>query len=54
MRICSVLQSSPPRLCPNGRSHDGQTIVEIINEAEEFVHIAVMDYYPTTQFTKPR
>lgn len=50
----SFMSSSPPRLCPNGRSHDGQTIVEIINEAEEFVHIAVMDYYPTTQFTKPR
>lgn len=53
-RFQSYMSSSPPTICPNGRSHDGQTIVEIIKEAEEFIHIAVMDYFPTTQFTKPR
>lgn len=50
----SFMSSSPPGLCPSGRSHDGKTIVEIIDEAEQFVYIAVMDYFPTTQFTKPR
>lgn len=50
----SYMSSSPPGLCPSGRAHDGNTIVNIINEAEKFVHIAVMDYFPTTQFTKPR
>ena len=49
-----LLQSSPPPLCPKGRDHDGKAIIKIINEAEKFVHIAVMDYFPTTQFTKPR
>lgn len=50
----SYMSSSPPKLCPSGRSHDGNTIVEIINEAEKFIYIAVMDYFPTTQFTNPR
>lgn len=50
----TFLSSSPPPLCPSGREKDGDAIVGIINEAQQYIHIAVMDYFPTTQFTKPR
>ena len=39
-------QSSPPQLCPPGRTPDGDAIVDIIDSARTFVHVAVMDYYP--------
>ncbi|XP_053373160.1 5'-3' exonuclease PLD3-like [Mercenaria mercenaria] len=50
----TFLSSSPPQICPSGRSQDGNTIVQIINNATKYVHIAVMDYFPTTQFSHPR
>ncbi|XP_052768603.1 5'-3' exonuclease PLD3-like [Mya arenaria] len=50
----TYLSSSPPPLCGLGRDKDGDAIVNIINQAEEYVHIAVMDYFPTTQFIHPR
>ncbi|KAF0312743.1 Phospholipase D3 [Amphibalanus amphitrite] len=40
------LSSSPPQLCPPGRTGDGDAIVDTINSARQFIHIAVMDYYP--------
>ena len=54
LKCVSCLQSSPPQICPTGRVGDGDTIVQIINSAEKYVHIAVMDYFPTTQFRHPR
>lgn len=50
----TYLSSSPPPLCPRWRANDGKTIVDIIDDADKFVYIAVMDYFPTTQFTHPR
>lgn len=50
----TYISSSPPPFCPSGRTIDVDAIVDIINAAEEFVYVAVMDYFPTTQFTKPR
>ncbi|XP_037073588.1 5'-3' exonuclease PLD3-like [Pollicipes pollicipes] len=40
------LSSSPPALCPPGRTSDGDAIVHTIDAARKCVHIAVMDYYP--------
>uniref|UniRef100_A0A8C4QNV9 Phospholipase D family, member 7 n=1 Tax=Eptatretus burgeri TaxID=7764 RepID=A0A8C4QNV9_EPTBU len=36
--------SSPHQLCPSGRTEDLTAIVTTINNANEFVYIAVMDY----------
>lgn len=45
------LSSSPPPFCPQGREKDLDAVLKVINNAEEFVHIAVMDYFPTTIYT---
>ncbi|KAI6213560.1 Phospholipase D/Transphosphatidylase domain-containing protein [Aphelenchoides besseyi] len=47
------LTSSPPPFVPTGREHDGETLARVINEAEKFVYISVMDYAPTTLYQKP-
>lgn len=47
------LQASPPAFCPESRSRDLDAILSTIKEAEHFIYVAVMDYYPTTQFTWP-
>lgn len=41
-----ILQSSPPPMSPKGRTQDIDAIVDVIKSAEEYVHIAVMDYFP--------
>jgi phospholipase D3/4 len=40
--------SSPPPFCPLGREEDGDAIVKIIDAANVFVRVAVMDYFPAT------
>ncbi|MCI4379350.1 hypothetical protein PGIGA_G00227090 [Pangasianodon gigas] len=44
------LSSSPPSLCAEGRTPDLQAIVSVINDAQKFVYIAVMNYLPTMEF----
>lgn len=46
------LSSSPPPFCPQGREVDVDAIVKVINTAEKFINIAVMDYFPTTLYTR--
>lgn len=40
------LQSSPPQIVPRGRTADLDAIVNIILDADKFVHISVMEYSP--------
>jgi len=42
------LGSSPPPFCPDGRDTDLDAILSAIKNADKFVYIAVMDYFPTT------
>lgn len=42
--------SAPPPLTATGRTHDLDAILHTINSALQFVHIAVMDYFPLTLF----
>nr|XP_014340673.1 PREDICTED: phospholipase D4 [Latimeria chalumnae] len=46
--------SSPPVFCPKGRTDDLSAIVSIIDDAEKFVCVSVMDYFPTTRFSRTR
>ena len=47
--------SSPPPFCPLGREEDADAIVRIIEAADVFVRVAVMDYFPATIYgTKTR
>ncbi|VDP69544.1 unnamed protein product [Echinostoma caproni] len=40
------LSASPKEFNPPGRSFDLDTILDVINKAEKFIHISVMDYSP--------
>ncbi|KAK3608577.1 hypothetical protein CHS0354_042566 [Potamilus streckersoni] len=46
----TYFSSSPPPFCASGRTADSDAIVSIINNASSFVHVAVMDYLPQSQF----
>ncbi|XP_071354775.1 5'-3' exonuclease PLD4 [Trachinotus anak] len=47
------LSASPPSFCPASRTQDLEAILSIISEAEHYVDVAVMEYFPTTRFEKP-
>ncbi|KAL2096525.1 hypothetical protein ACEWY4_008673 [Coilia grayii] len=46
--------SSPPPLCADGRTQDLQSILSVIDDAQQFVYIAVMNYLPTMEFSHPK
>ncbi|KAK6479174.1 5'-3' exonuclease PLD4-like, partial [Huso huso] len=47
------ISGSPPIFCPSGRTKDLDAIVSAINEADKFINVAVMEYFPTTRFRRP-
>lgn len=47
----TFLTSSPQPFNPQGRTNDIDALVHVINTAEKFVYIAVMDYFPLTIYT---
>ncbi|KAM6988523.1 5'-3' exonuclease PLD3 [Tautogolabrus adspersus] len=48
------LSSSPPSFCAAGRTPDLQSIVSVMEDAESFIYIAVMNYLPTMEFSHPK
>lgn len=50
----SYLSSSPPDFCPDGRTGDIDAILDVMDKAQKFINIAVMEYLPTTLYHKPR
>ena len=48
------LSSSPPKFCPPGRTDDLSAIIRVIDSATKFVFVSVMDYFPTTLYTRQR
>ncbi|XP_040915972.1 5'-3' exonuclease PLD4 [Toxotes jaculatrix] len=47
------LSGSPPSFCPPSRTQDLEAILSIISEAQHYVDVAVMEYFPTTRFERP-
>ncbi|CAL8352566.1 unnamed protein product [Lota lota] len=48
------LSSSPPSLCAEGRTSDLQSVLSVIQDADEFVYIAVMSYIPIMEYSQPK
>ncbi|KAM9341336.1 5'-3' exonuclease PLD4 [Symphorus nematophorus] len=48
------LSGSPPSFCPLSRTQDLDAILSIISEAQHYIDVAVMEYFPTTRFEHPR
>ncbi|KAM9358791.1 5'-3' exonuclease PLD3 [Symphorus nematophorus] len=48
------LSSSPPSFCAAGRTPDLQSILSVMEDAESFIYIAVMNYLPTMEFSHPK
>ncbi|XP_015908703.1 5'-3' exonuclease PLD3 isoform X2 [Parasteatoda tepidariorum] len=49
-QVLTYISSSPPPICPKGRTTDLDSILDTINRAHSFVYIAVMDYFPTSLY----
>lgn len=54
MSFLSPVKSSPPSFCAAGRTPDLQSILGVIEDAESFIYIAVMNYLPTMEFSSPK
>ncbi|XP_077578849.1 5'-3' exonuclease PLD3 [Stigmatopora nigra] len=44
------LTSSPPSLCAAGRTSDLDSILNVMQDAQSFIYVAVMNYLPTMEF----
>ncbi|XP_062863569.1 5'-3' exonuclease PLD4 [Trichomycterus rosablanca] len=44
------ISSSPPVFCPDSRTQDLDAILTTISQAEQFIHVAVMEYLPASKF----
>nr|XP_056707216.1 5'-3' exonuclease PLD4 [Euleptes europaea] len=49
----AYFSASPFSFCPAGRTDDLHGILDVINSAEEFVYVSVMEYFPTSRFRHP-
>ncbi|XP_035525444.1 5'-3' exonuclease PLD3 [Morone saxatilis] len=47
------LSSAPPQISARGRSDDLSTILSVIDDAQKFIYISVMDYLPLSEYTEP-
>lgn len=51
VRFNTYLSSSPPQMSTKYRVDDIDAILNVIQNAEKFIHISVMDYFPLTIYT---
>ncbi|CAN9514699.1 unnamed protein product [Ophioblennius macclurei] len=47
------LSSAPPQLSSYGRDDDLSSILSVIDDAQKFIYISVMDYLPLSEYTEP-
>ncbi|XP_044291801.1 5'-3' exonuclease PLD4 [Varanus komodoensis] len=50
----TYFSASPFSFCPEGRTFDLMAILDVIYDAEEFVYVSLMAYFPTTHFSHPQ
>ncbi|KAG2460154.1 PLD3 Phospholipase, partial [Polypterus senegalus] len=48
------LSSAPPSLCGDGRTDDLTAIIDVIQDAQKFIYISVMDYLPMSEYSTPK
>ncbi|KAK2879212.1 hypothetical protein Q8A67_020003 [Cirrhinus molitorella] len=44
------IAASPPVFCPESRTRDLDAILSAIRGAQDFIHVAVMEFYPASKF----
>lgn len=49
----AYFSASPPALCPRGRTRDLDALLAVMRAARQFLYVSVMDYFPTTRFSRP-
>ncbi|XP_042846652.1 5'-3' exonuclease PLD4 [Panthera tigris] len=49
----AYFSASPPPLCPHGRTRDLEALLAVMGGAREFIYASVMEYFPTTRFSRP-
>ncbi|KAM5239863.1 5'-3' exonuclease PLD4 isoform 1-T1 [Hipposideros larvatus] len=49
----AYFSASPPVLCPRGRTRDLGALLAVMAEARRFIYVSVMEYFPTTRFSRP-
>ncbi|XP_074075169.1 5'-3' exonuclease PLD3 [Macrotis lagotis] len=50
----AFLSSAPPSLCGGGRTPDLRALLSLVNDARQFVYVAVMNYLPIMEYSHPR
>lgn len=48
------IAGSPPAFCPKSRTQDLDAILSIISQANRYVDVAVMEYFPIIRFKNPQ
>lgn len=56
LKVCVFVssQNSPKLFCPKNRSFDIDAIYSVIDDAKQYVYIAVMDYLPISSTSTKR
>ncbi|XP_028604942.2 5'-3' exonuclease PLD4 [Podarcis muralis] len=49
----AYFSASPASFCPGGRTFDLVAVLDVIYDAEKFVYVSMMDYFPTSRFRHP-
>ncbi|KAI5610724.1 phospholipase D3, partial [Silurus asotus] len=44
------ISNSPPAFCPESRTKDLDAIMSVVSQAKQFIHVAVMEYFPASKF----
>ncbi|MCJ8737043.1 hypothetical protein PDJAM_G00019280 [Pangasius djambal] len=44
------ISNSPPAFCPDSRTKDLDAVLSVVSQAEQFIHVAVMEYFPASKF----